>query len=92
MAAAAAIVAAQMIAEASKASGTIVKVEPEVFAVLLAKSENPLIIYAEGGVTSTNHQYLTSYRGFAFFTKADEPILLPKTAEVIVAEKIWIPS
>ena len=92
MAEAGAVIAAQMIAEATKASGTIVRVEPEVFAQLLAKTEQPLVIYSEGGVISTNHQYLTSYKGFAFFTKADEPISLPKTAEVIVAEKIWIPG
>jgi len=81
-----------VMAEAIKASGTIVKVEPEVFAKLLAKTDNPLVIYAEGGVISTHHQYLTSYKGFAFFTKADEQIALPGTAEVIMAEKIWIPG
>ena len=91
MATSGAVVAA-MIAEATKASGTIVKVEPEVFAQLLARIENPLVVYSEGGVISTNHQYLTSYKGLAFFTKADEPISLPSTAEVIVAEKIWIPG
>ena len=91
MAESAAIVA-QMIAEATKASGTIVKVEPEAFAQLLTKTENPLVVYSEGGIISTNHQYLTSYKGLAFFTKADEPISLPKGAEVIVAEKIWIPG
>ena len=85
-------VVAQMIAEATKASGTIVKVEPEVFAQLLAKAANPLIVYSEGGVISTNHQYLMSYKGLAFYTKADDPISLPASAEVIVAEKIWIPG
>ena len=88
----AAAVMAHIIAEAIKASGTIVKVEPEVFAQLIAKIESPLVVYAEGGVISTNHQYLTSYKGLAFFTKADEQISLPSTAEVIIAEKIWIPS
>jgi len=88
----AAAVVAQMIAEATKACGTIVKVEPEAFAQLLTKTESPLVIYSEGGLISTNHQYLTSYKGFAFFTKADEPISLPTGAEVIVAEKIWIPG
>lgn len=87
-----AAVIAQMIAEATKASGTIVKVEPDVFARLLTKIESPLVVYSEGGIISTNHQYLTSYKGLAFFTKADEPISLPKAAEVIVAQKIWIPG
>jgi hypothetical protein len=91
MAEAAAILAAQ-IAEAVKASGTIVRVEPGEFAKLLMKTNDPLVIYSEGGIIQTNHQYLTSYKGFAFFTKADEEISLPATAEVIVAEKIWIPG
>ena len=85
-------VVAQMIGEAIKASGTIVKVEPEVFAQLLAKAESPLVVYSQGGVISTNHQYLMSYKGLAFYTKADDPISLPATAELIVAEKIWIPG
>ena len=91
MAESAAIIAAEM-ANAIKASGTIVRIEPEVFANLVAKIDKPLVIYTEGGVISTNHQYLTSYKGFAFFTKAVEPIPLPASAEVIVAEKIWIPG
>ena len=85
-------VVAQMIAEASRASGTIVRVEPEVFAQLVARAEAPLVVYSEGGLISTNHQYLTSYKGLAFYTKADDPISLPATAEVIVADKIWIPG
>ena len=83
---------AAMIANAIKASGTVVKVEPEEFVKVLNKAEKPLVIYAEGGVISTNHQYLISYKGFAFYTKADEQIELPKGTEVIVAEKIWIPG
>lgn len=91
MAEAGAVVAA-MIANAVKASGTLVRIEPDEFVKILQRTEKPLVIYAEGGMISTNHQYLTSYKGFAFFTKADEPIGLPKGAEVIVAEKIWIPG
>ena len=88
----AAVIAAQMIANAVKASGTVVRVEPEEFAKLLTRVESPLVIYTQGGVISTNHQYLISYKGFAFYTKSDEPIDLPKNAEVIVADKIWIPG
>jgi len=88
----AAVIAAQMIANAVKASGTVVRVEPSEFAKLLDRAENPLVIYTQGGLISTNHQYLISYKGFAFYTKSDEPIDLPKNAEVIVADKIWIPG
>jgi hypothetical protein len=88
----AAVIAAQMIANAVKASGTVVRVEPSEFAKLLTRAESPLVIYTQGGLISTNHQYLISYKGFAFYTKSDEPIDLPKNAEVIVADKIWIPG
>ena len=91
MATAAAIIAAQ-IAEAVKASGTVVRVEPAEFVKLLARTDNPLVIYAEGGILQTKYEYLTSYKGFAFFTKAEEQIPLPASVEVIVAEKIWIPG
>ena len=92
MGASAAAIMAQMIANAVKASGTVVRVEPEEFAKLLTRVESPLVIYTQGGVISTNHQYLISYKGFAFYTKSDEEIELPKTAEVVIADKIWIPG
>ena len=82
---------AAIIANAIKASGTVVRVEPETFVNLLRRVEKPLIIYKESGLFS-GHQYLTSYKGFVFFTKSREQIDLPRTAEVIVADKIWIPS
>jgi hypothetical protein len=68
---------AAMIANAVKASGTVVRIEPEEFLKILKKVEAPLVIYAEGGMISTNYQYLVSYKGFAFYCKADDPIELP---------------
>lgn len=91
MAAGAAAVAAA-IANAIKASGVVVRVTPADFQTILRKIEKPLVIYAEGGVFSTNYQYLVSYKGFAFLTKSSEPILLPAEIETIVARKIWIPG
>ena len=90
----AALLAAQAaaIANAIKASGAIVSVEPEAFVSILQKVEKPLVVYAEGGFISTTYQYLTSYKGFTFYTKSGVPIDLPKEAEVIVADKIWIPG
>jgi len=84
--------AAAAIANAIKASGVVVRVEPEAFANILQKIERPLIVYSQGGVFSTNHQYLTSYKGLAFFTKSREQIDLPGGAEVIIANKIWTPQ
>jgi len=83
--------AAAAIAQAIKASGVLVRVSPEDFQKILRKSEQPLVIYAKGGFFTTNHQYLTSYKGFAFFTKSATEIILPLGTETIVAKNIWIP-
>ena len=83
---------AAAIANAIKASGAIVNVGPEAFARILRKIDKPLIVYTQGGFFSTNHQYLTNYKGFIFYTKSRVQIDLPKSVEVIVADKIWIPG
>jgi len=92
MAAGAAVAAAAAIANAIKASGVVVRVSPADFHAIVRKVERPLVIYAEGGLFSTTYQYLVSYKGFAFFTKSSEPILLPTDIEIIVARKIWTPG
>jgi hypothetical protein len=83
---------AAAIANAIKASGVVVRVEPEDFANILRRVEKPMVIYNRGGFFTTKHQYLTSYKGFAFYTKTSSQIDLPKTVEVVIAKGIWIPS
>jgi hypothetical protein len=89
-AAAGAAVAA--IANAIKASGAVVRVQPEDFANILSRVEKPLVIYNTGGFFKTRHQYLVSYKGFVFHTKTSNQIDLPTSVEVITAKSIWIPS
>ena len=84
--------AAAAIANAIKASGVVVRVDSAAFQTILRKVERPLVIYAEGGFFTTNYQYLVSYKGFAFFTKSAEPLLLPTGVETIMAAKIWLPQ
>ena len=90
--AAGAAAAAAAIAQAIKASGAIVRVEPEEFLKVISKQESPLVVTAEGGFIGTTYQYLSSYKGLAFFTKSPEPLNLPGDAELIVSRKIWIPG
>ena len=90
-AAAAGAAVAAAIAQAIKASGVLVRVSEEDFQIILGKVEQPLVIYARRGLFTTSHQYLTSYKGFAFFTKASTQIPLPSGAELIKANTIWIP-
>ena len=89
---ASAAVHAAKIARATKASGVIVRVTPADFLAILQRVSAPLVILAKGGVFRTHTRYLTSYKGIAFFTKSDEPLLLPQAVETVVAERIWIPD
>jgi len=79
------------IAQAIRASGVLVRVSPEDFQKILRKIEQPLVIRATGGFFATNYQYLTSYKGLAFYTKSATEIILPAGTETIAANKIWIP-
>jgi hypothetical protein len=88
---AAAAAAAAAIAQATKASGVIVRLTPENFRSVLDKMKDPLVVYAEGGLFSTKYEYLASYKGLAFYTKSSEPIPLPASVETVIAAKIWIP-
>ena len=83
---------AAAIAEASKASGTIIMVPPEGFLDILRKSESPLVVIASGGVFGKKLDYLTSYKGLGFYTRSSEPLQLPSRAETVSAKKIWIPG
>jgi hypothetical protein len=78
--------------QAVKASGAIVRVEPDAFSRLVGKNERPLVIVAEEKVFKTTYKYLVSYGGFVFFTKSAVPLALPGRAEVVAARKIWVPS
>ena len=89
--AAAAAGAAAAIANAIKANGVIVRVDPVEFQKILHKIERPLVVCAEGGIFSAKYQYLVSYKGLAFFTKATAQIVLPSGVETIMAKKIWVP-
>jgi hypothetical protein len=83
--------AAAAIANAIKASGVIVHVDPMEFQNILRKIERPLIVWAESGIFSTKYRYLVSYKGLAFFTISAPQIVLPPSAETIKAKKIWAP-
>lgn len=84
--------AAAAIADAIKASGVLVRLEPQEFVKILARANNPLVVISEGGLFSTNFRYLMSYKGLAFFTKSGDMLALPVDAEVIRAHAINIPG
>jgi hypothetical protein len=84
--------AAAAIAQATKASGAIVRMKAEEFQSLLHRTKDPLVVMAEGGVFKKHTAYLTSYRGLMFYTKSEAALNLPSGAEVVVADDIWIPG
>ncbi|MPY89679.1 MAG: hypothetical protein GEU99_17375 [Luteitalea sp.] len=89
---ASAAVAAAALARAIKASGAIVRVEPEDFLHILQRQREPLVVHATGGFLTTRYLYLSSYKGLAFFTKSPSALQLPGDCEIVKARKIWIPD
>jgi hypothetical protein len=83
--------AAVAIAQAIKAAGVFVQVEPRDFQQILYRAENPLVVVSKVGVFNKKHQYLLSYRGFVFSTKSETQIHLPSGAEVVTAARVWMP-
>ena len=80
------------VANAIKACGTVVRVEPGEFLRILDLQEEPLIVRTEGGLLSKSFQYLTTYRGLAFHCKSSTELNLPGRAELIHARKMSIPD
>ncbi|MDH3198312.1 MAG: hypothetical protein OEO21_08730 [Candidatus Krumholzibacteria bacterium] len=84
--------AAAAAAEALKASGAIVRVEPERFEHLVSRIEEPLIVRAHSRFLGERWEYLTGYKGLVFYTKAKAPLNLPGRAEIMDAKSISIPG
>jgi hypothetical protein len=83
--------AAAAIAEALKAMGPIICVEPQDFLAILEKAEKPLVVQSPSGLL-TKYKYLTSYKGLTFFTKSKDSLLIPGSVEMITAKKIVVPQ
>ena len=80
------------IANAIKATGVVVRLEPAEWLSILKRTDAPLVVVGRSGVFKKDYQYLTTYRGLAFFTKSPTAIMLPGRAEVIAAKSISIPD
>jgi hypothetical protein len=77
---------------ALKASGVVVRMEPGDFMALLDRMEEPLVVVGQGGVFRKHAQYLTTYRGLAFFTKSSQALVLPRRAEIVTVRSISVPD
>lgn len=77
---------------ALKATGVIVRLEIADWLQILQRMDRPLVVIGVGGVIKKHNQYLTSYRGLAFFATSKDTIVLPPRCEVVRARKISIPD
>ena len=89
---AAAAAHAHAVANAVKASGAIVEMEPEEFVKVVGRIEKPLIVHAIGGVLKKHNRYLCGYKGMVFYAKSDEPLSFIHAVELVSSKKIWIPD
>ena len=83
---------AAVVAQAIRASGVVVQMSPQDFLTILGKSERPLVVAAPGRFLAPKYQYLTGYKGLAFYTGSREALRLPQNIELIEARSIWIPG
>jgi hypothetical protein len=85
--------AAAAIAQAIKASGAIVRMEPNDFLQISYRANDPLIVMSIGKIFGkTSYKYIMSYKGLAFYTKSSSQLALGSGAEVVNAKSIWIPG
>ena len=87
---AAAMAGAAATARAIKASGVIVRVEPDDFLSILRRQQGALVVHATSWLFG--NQYLTSYKGLAFFTRSSTPLDLASGTELVRAKAIWVPG
>lgn len=87
-------VAAQqaIIAQAIKASGSIVRLEPADFEQVVQRARDPVVIRSRTGMFTRKNEYLTSYKGLTFYTKTVNVLHFPASVELYNAQRIWIPG
>jgi hypothetical protein len=74
-----------------QATGPVVRVEPDVFAALVARNPGGLVVAATGRRFASN-QYLTSYRGLQFACASRTEVDLPRSTEVILVKRLHLPA
>ena len=77
-------------ARAMRAFGMLVRVNPEDFMTILSKNEKPLVVFTEKKFIVSSYHYLTSYKGFIFYTKTKSPMQLTSNVELIQAKSMWV--
>jgi hypothetical protein len=81
-----------VLVQAVRASGVIVRLDPDEFLKIINKNLDGLVVMSIGGTLNRGFHYLTSYKGLAFYTKSSKRLLLPISVELIVSKGIWMPA
>lgn len=68
--------------------GTGVRVKSEDFLNILSKSQDPLVIFTAEGFFTKIYKYVTTYKGFVFFTESLDRFEFSSDIEVIQAQSI----
>ena len=91
---AAGVAAYVYVANATKASGAIVRLDPDEFMKIVSRAKGRLVVVspARGGIFSRNNEYLMSYKGIFFYTKTPAPLNFPGDSELVNARGFWMPS
>ncbi len=80
------------IANAIKSSGVVVKMEPRDFMTIVNRAEDAGVVVGRGGVFRKHFQYLTSYKGLAFFTTSPTALVLGSRVDVVQARSLSVPE
>jgi hypothetical protein len=78
--------------QAVKASGVIVRLDPDEFLKIMDKNLDGLVVMHIGGTLNRGFHYLTSYKGLAFYTKSSKKLAFPNSVELIISKSIWMPT
>jgi hypothetical protein len=85
--------AAAAIAQAIKASGAIVRMEPNDFQQIVGRADEPIVVIATSKLFGkVSYKYVTSYKGLAFYTKSSSRLSFGSGAMMVSAKSIWVPQ
>lgn len=85
-------VADALIAQAKRAIGAIVELNPDDFQKIINDEEKPFIVVSRGGFIRKYYQYFAGCNGLVFYARPIDTIQFKSSTKVIEAKKITIPD
>ncbi|SFH81940.1 hypothetical protein [Planctomicrobium piriforme] len=88
----AAAAGAAAVIQAIKAMGVVIQLDPDNWMDIVCREPDALVVHSTSWFFGTTQNYLTSYKGLAFYTRSTELLHLPPDVEVVEARKLWMPG